>query len=276
MARYAAPPFAQATSPATRTPSGRHGQHLIGAEHLDGAPDRLEVDRFGGSARSGRPGRAAGRRCRRRAPAWPWRTSAGGSSRRAPDRRAGRGGWRPGSPDRTAARASAPWTLILQYDRSTSLAIGLTRRRKPSRPGGRSPMCGRSGLTPSITSAGARRRHQGADLVDDLLEVEVGGVDDGHARGGRVELGDAGIVPVTADHLVGHGGVVDLLAELGMSAGDPGGRVGDQQHPDRPRRGATTVVMSRPSATIPRLARRSVAAAGDQDRRAPRGWSRSS
>ena len=49
---------------------------------------------------------------------------------------------------------------------------------------------------------------------------------------GVVERGDGRVVAVAADHLVVHRLGVDVLAELGVPTGDPGGRVGDEQHAD--------------------------------------------
>ena len=51
--------------------------------------------------------------------------------------------------------------------------------------------------------------------------------------GGRGELGHRGVVAIPADDLIGDAAWTSTRsAQLGVAAGDPGRRVGDQQHPD--------------------------------------------
>ena len=60
-------------------------------------------------------------------------------------------------------------------------ATGLSEAKARSLLTGRCAVCGRSGLTPSITAAGLPRqpdRNQRADRVDDLLEREQSGVEE--------------------------------------------------------------------------------------------------
>src|SRR5699024_10534354 len=94
---------------------------------------------------------------------------------------------------------------------------------------------GSDGALPAYLALGALGggdQHQ--DLLDDLLDPEAGGVHRLDPLGGRVELGDGGVVAVAAQHLVGHpraGVLVVLEIELGGAPSHAllvGGR---QQHP---------------------------------------------
>ena len=113
---------------------------------------------------------------------------------------------------------------------------------------------------PADRRAAARRRsrcHAGlaagtsAQIADDhLVQGQLGRVDHAHTRGRRGELGHRRVVAVPADDLVGDRVDVDLVGQLGVPAGDPG--LGSATSSTRTSAsGATTVVMSRPSATIP-------------------------
>ena len=64
---------------------------------------------------------------------------------------------------------------------------------------------------------------QGDDVLDGLRQIHVGGVHEGDAVRSREELGDGGVVPVPAEHLVAQGGGVDALArglQIGGATGE--------------------------------------------------------
>ena len=90
-------------------------------------------------------------------------------------------------------------------------------------------------LTVALGGPVEGRLDQGRDVLDGLGQVHVGGVHEGDALRGGEELGDGGVVPVTADHLVAQGGGVDALAgglQVGGAAGEPGLLAGGDEQAD--------------------------------------------
>ena len=77
-----------------------------------------------------------------------------------------------------------------------------------------------------------RVRHGGelADCVDDLLETERSRIENDDSWTSRVKLSHGGIIIITPNHLVGHRGGINPLAQLGMATGHPCCRIGNQQH----------------------------------------------
>ena len=87
-----------------------------------------------------------------------------------------------------------------------------------------------------------------------LVEVEIGGIDGGHTVGGVHEVDDPGIRPVAGRQLP-----TGLAADWPVSSAERLAILASSLAVSRMRTGAsgaTTVVMSRPSTTMPGLSRR--------------------